>query len=103
MLKAQWCSLRGRTRVRLGLSLNRAGLVVEPERLVDVPGFTCYQSATAYRQAIGRVLYGKDDAWLGQLIRILRVLRTPQLGHKLDLDFLTSAFGRALPRSPTTR
>jgi len=97
MLKAQWCSARGQTRVRLGLSLNRAGLVVEPERLADVPGFTCYQSATAYRQAVGRVLYGKDDAWLGQLIRILRVVRTPQLGHKLDLDFLTSAFRRALP------
>jgi hypothetical protein len=97
MLKAQWCSAHGQTRVRLGLSLKRAGLVVEPGHLADVPGFTCYQSATAYRQAIGRVLYGKDDAWLGQLIRILRVVRTPQLGHKLDLDFLTSAFRRALP------
>ena len=38
-----------------------------------------------------------DVAWLDQVIRILRVVRTPQIGHRLDLRFLTDAFRVALP------
>ena len=56
-----------------------------------------HRSGTAYREDIARTLYGSSVAWLDQVIRILRVVRTPQIGHRLDLRFLTDAFRVALP------
>src|SRR5581483_9085733 len=46
---------------------------------------------------IARTLFGTDEQWLNQLNRILRVVRTPQIGHKIDLKFLTESFRTALP------
>jgi hypothetical protein len=96
-LKVSWCTVRGQVRVRSGLSLTTAGLVAEPAQFRDVPGFAVHASGTAYREIIARTLYGSDESWLNQLIRILRVVRTPQIGHKIDLKFLTDAFRTALP------
>src|SRR5437764_12961843 len=96
-LKVQWCTAHGPARVRHGLALARAGVVAEPGQFRDVPGFTAHRSGTAYREEIARTLYGSSVAWLDQVIRILRVVRTPQIGHRLDLRFLTGAFRVALP------
>jgi uncharacterized protein (TIGR02680 family) len=96
-LKPQWCTAHGSARVRDGLTLTTAGVVAEPGQLRDVPGFTTHRSGTAYREEIARTLYGTDIAWLDQVIRILRVVRTPHIGHRLDLRFLTTAFRHALP------
>jgi uncharacterized protein (TIGR02680 family) len=96
-LKPQWCTSHGSARVRDGLTLATAGVVAEPGQLRDVPGFTTHRSGTAYREEIARTLYGTDTAWLDQVIRILRVVRTPHIGHRLDLRFLTTAFRHALP------
>ena len=96
-LKVNWCTMHGQVRVRSGLSLTTAGLVAEPAQFRDVAGFVVHTSGTAYREIIARTLYGSDEAWLNQLIRILRVVRTPQIGHKIDLKFLTDAFRTALP------
>jgi uncharacterized protein (TIGR02680 family) len=96
-LKVQWCTVHGAARVRDGLALANAGVVAEATQFRDVPGFTLHRSGSAYREEIARTLYGSDTAWLDQVIRILRVVRTPQIGHRLDLRFLTSAFRLALP------
>jgi hypothetical protein len=80
-----------------GLSLVTAGFVADPAQFRDVPGFVVYPSGTAYREAVARPLYGTDEQWLNQLNRILRVVRTPQIGHKIDLKFLTESFRTALP------
>jgi uncharacterized protein (TIGR02680 family) len=96
-LKPQWCTAHGSVRVRDGLMLATAGVVAEPGQFRDVPGFTTHRSGTAYREEIARTLYGTDMAWLDQAIRILRVVRTPHIGHRLDLRFLTTAFRHALP------
>ena len=96
-LKVQWCTAHGPARVRDGLALATAGIVAEPGQFRDVPGFTLHRSGTAYREDIARTLYGSNAAWLDQVIRILRVVRTPQIGHRLDLRFLTDAFRVALP------
>lgn len=96
-LKVQWSTVHGSARVRDGLALATAGVVAEPAQFRDVPGFTLHRSGSAYREEIARTLYGSDTAWLDQVIRILRVVRTPQIGHRLDLRFLTSAFRVALP------
>jgi hypothetical protein len=96
-LKVQWCTASGPIRIRSGLSLVTAGFVADPARFRDVPGFVAHPSGTAYREAIARTLYGTDEQWLNQLNRILRVVRTPQIGHKIDLNFLTESFRTALP------
>jgi hypothetical protein len=96
-LKVQWCSANGPVRVRSGLSLVTAGFVADPAQFRDVPGFVVHPSGTAYREAVARTLYATDEQWLSQLNRILRVVRTPQIGHKIDLKFLTESFRTALP------
>jgi uncharacterized protein (TIGR02680 family) len=96
-LKVQWCTASGPVRVRSGLSLVTAGFVADPAQFRDVPGFVVQPSGTAYREALARTLYGTDEQWLNQLNRILRVVRTPQIGHKIDLKFLTESFRTALP------
>jgi hypothetical protein len=97
IMTVSWCTLRGQTRVRAGLSLTTAGFVSDPARFKEVPGFKAHPTGTAYRETIARVLYDTDEAWLNQMNRILRVVRTPQIGHKIDLKFLTQAFRTALP------
>ena len=96
-MTVSWCTLSGQTRVRSGLSLTTAGFIADPARFKEVLGFTSHPTGTAYRETIARVLYETDEAWLNQLNRILRVVRTPQIGHKIDLKFLTQAFRTALP------
>lgn len=96
-MTVNWCTLRGQTRVRAGLSLTTAGFVADPARFKETPGFKAHPTGTAYRETIARVLYDTDEAWLNQMNRILRVVRTPQIGHKIDLKFLTQAFRTALP------
>ena len=96
-ITVSWCTLTGQTRVRVGLSLTTTGFVADPGRFKEVPGFTVHPTGTAYRETIARVLYDSDEAWLNQLNRILRVVRTPQIGHKIDLRFLTQSFRTALP------
>jgi len=96
-ITVNWCTLSGQTRVRSGLSLTTAGFVADPVRFKEVPGFKVHPTGTAYRETIARVLYDSDEAWLNQLIRILRVVRTPQIGNRIDLKFLTQAFRTALP------
>jgi hypothetical protein len=97
-LTVSWCTISGsQTRVRSGLSLTAAGFVADPARFKEVQGFVTHPTGTAYRETIARVLYDADEAWLNQLNRILRVVRTPQIGHKIDLKFLMQAFRTALP------
>lgn len=97
-LTVSWCTIgSGQIRVRSGLSLTTAGFVADPARFKEVPGFLTHPTGTAYREMIARVLYDTDEAWLNQLNRILRVVRTPQIGHKIDLKFLMQAFRTALP------
>lgn len=96
-MTVNWCTLAGQTRVRAGLSLTTTGFVNDPGRFKEIPGFTAHPTGTTYRETIARVLYDMDEAWLNQLNRILRVVRTPQIAHKIDLKFLTQAFRTALP------
>lgn len=96
-LRLQWCTAHGAARVRDGLTLAKAGLITEPGQLRDTPEFTIHRSGTAYREEIARTLFDSDIGWLDQIVRILRVVRTPKIGDRLDLNFLTEAFRAALP------
>ncbi|WP_433007921.1 TIGR02680 family protein [Kribbella sp. CA-294648] len=96
-LRRKWCTLQGTGRVRAGLMLVNAGFVAEPSHLADVPRFKAHDTGSAYRDEIARELFGTEHGWLDQLIRILRVIRTPKIGDRLDLGFLIQAFREALP------
>lgn len=96
-LKVTWCTVGGQARVRFGLSLTASGFVADPSQFKGVPGFVAHPSGTAYREAIARTLFGAEEPWLNQLNRILRVVRTPQIGSRIDLKFLTESFRIALP------
>ncbi|GAA4256396.1 TIGR02680 family protein [Dactylosporangium darangshiense] len=96
-LKTHWCTLHGRHRVRAGLTLLSAGLVAEPQQLRDIEGFVLHRTGAAYREAIARTMFGTASDLLDQVVRILRVVRTPKIGDRLDLAFLTTAFRNALP------
>src|SRR5262245_23538874 len=100
--KLHWCTAHGTpgagpARVRGGVTLISAGLVAEPGQLHDVPGFVAHKTGALYRDEVARTLFTTDTAWLDQVIRILRVVRTPKIGDRLDLRFLTEAFRTALP------
>src|SRR5581483_5564272 len=96
-LKMRWCTASGPLRVRFGISLATAGFVADPAQFRDMPEFVVHPSGAMYRETIARTLFGTDEQWLNQLNRILRVVRTPQIGHKIDLKFLTESFRTALP------
>src|SRR6266508_6062725 len=99
--KLQWCTAHttpraGPARVRSGITLVSAGLVAEPGQLHAVPGFVAHKAGALYRDEIARTLFTTDAPWREQLIRNIRVVRTPKIGDRLDLKFLTQAFRTAL-------
>lgn len=97
-LRRKRCTLRGTGRVRGSLTLVNAGFVAEPSPLADVPHFTSHDSGSAYRDEIARELFDSEHGRLEQLIQILRVIRTPKIGDRLDLGFLIQAFREDLPQ-----
>lgn len=92
-----WCTLIGRHRVRAGLTLVESGYPVDPGHIKAVTGFEQHASGEKYRAAIARTMFDGDGAVLAQLIRVLRVLRTPKIGARFEVDDLATAFRHALP------
>ncbi|TKG59280.1 SbcC/MukB-like Walker B domain-containing protein [Prauserella endophytica] len=92
-----WCTLLGHQRVRSGLTLVESGFPVEPSQVKNIVGFEQHPSGEKYRAAIARTMFDGDAAVLTQLIRVLRVLRTPKIGARFEVDDLATAFRHALP------
>jgi hypothetical protein len=92
-----WCTLFGRLRVRAGLTLVESGYPVDSSQIKTVTGFEQYTSGEKYRAAIARTMFDGDTAVLTQLTRVLRVLRTPKIGARFEVDDLATAFRHALP------
>ncbi|MCK2245203.1 MULTISPECIES: SbcC/MukB-like Walker B domain-containing protein [unclassified Crossiella] len=92
-----WCTLLGSHRVRSGLTLVESGYPVDPGQVKTVTGFEQHTSGEKYRAAIARTMFDGDTAVLTQLTRVLRVLRTPKIGARFDMDNLATAFRHALP------
>ncbi|GLZ28072.1 hypothetical protein Lesp02_02620 [Lentzea sp. NBRC 105346] len=92
-----WCTLIGRYRVRAGLTLVESGYPVDPAQIKTVTGFDQHASGEKYRAAIARTMFDGDGTVLAQLIRVLRVLRTPKIGARFEVDDLATAFRHALP------
>ncbi len=97
-LDRTWAVCDGRARVRAGLDLHQAAAVRPPSQLAAVPGFRMARTGTEYRSWVGRDLFGfTDPDRLDAVVRMLKVLRTPHLGQRLDPSFFTAQMRIALP------
>ncbi len=97
-LDQTWAVCTGTTRVRAGLDLHQAAAVRPPSQLVAVPGFAVAGNGADYRSRVAGELFGfTDPDRLDAVVRMLKVLRTPHLGQRLDPGFFTEQMRIALP------
>ncbi|AEV85436.1 Methyl-accepting chemotaxis protein 3 [Actinoplanes sp. SE50/110] len=93
-----WVVCRGTARVRDGLDLAVGQAVTEPRELEGVDGLTVYPKGADYTERLATDLFGFDDTErYATVIEMLKVLRTPHLGQKLDPAWFTSQIRSALP------
>lgn len=89
-----WATAEGGSRVRAGLDLHQGSAVRAPG---DVVGLEVAASGSEYQDRVARRLWGFAGAdRLDAVVRILKVLRTPHLGQRLDPDFFTERMRDAL-------
>lgn len=93
-----WVTCTGAARVRGGITLVRGHQVLTPADLGDVPGLERHPSGGAYKQTVTSTLFGfADGDRMDSMIGMLKVLRTPQLGQRLDPSWFTDQMRKALP------
>ncbi|GAA2391925.1 SbcC/MukB-like Walker B domain-containing protein [Dactylosporangium salmoneum] len=93
-----WAICHGSARVRDGLTLAVRQSAAEPKDLRDVPGFVVCDGGRKYAERIATELFGLADAdRFATVIEMLKTLRTPHLGQRLDPDFFTTQIRSALP------
>ncbi len=93
-----WATCEGLSRVSDGLTLHRDAATQSPSDLAGVPGFSAAGSGAEFKRRLTSGLFGFDDAErLDAVVRMLKVLRTPHLGQKLDPEFFTEQMREALP------
>ncbi|MDI6104154.1 SbcC/MukB-like Walker B domain-containing protein [Actinoplanes sp. NEAU-A12] len=93
-----WVVCHGTARVRDGLDLAAGQAVTEPKDLEPVDGVTLYPKGSDYTERLATDLFGFDDTErYATVIEMLKVLRTPHLGQKLDPAWFTSQIRSALP------
>jgi energy-coupling factor transporter ATP-binding protein EcfA2 len=94
----QWSTCHGQSRVGRELLLTTGQQTRQPGELSSLPGFKLAANGTEYRQRISTNLFGFDDSdRLDAVVKMLKVLRTPHLGRKLDPVFFTAQMREALP------
>ncbi len=93
-----WVVCHGTARVRDGLDLAVGQAVSEPKELEGIAGVTVYPKGSDYTERLATDLFGFDDIErYATVIEMLKVLRTPHLGQKLDPAWFTSQIRSALP------
>ncbi len=92
----RWCTARG-ARVRDGLELVTDGFVASAKELEGVPGFEPHRTAGDYRRWCADILLGTDTDRLDAVGKLLRVTRTPKLGERLNIGFVSAKMREALP------
>jgi len=93
-----WATCAGTARVGAGLALHHGASTAAPADLAAVPGYAAAGSGTEYKHRLATALFGFEDAdRLTAVVRMLKVLRTPHLGQRLDPAFVTAQMREALP------
>jgi len=67
-------------------------------RLALEPDGTLFESARAYKQHVGRLLFGLEPAQYDELLRLLYWLRQPQVGEDIEPARLAEQLVQALPQ-----
>lgn len=95
----KWAVCGPVARVRHGLVLAEGSAVTALSDIDEaVEEFRIAGSGAEYKTWQGKELFGFTDTQrIDVVVRMLKVLRTPHLGQKLDPDFLTSRMRDALP------
>ena len=93
-----WIICRGKARVRDGIDLAVGRAAVEPRDLHGVDGLTVMDSGRRYADRIATELFGFSDTdRYATVLEMLKTLRTPHLGQRLDPDWFTAQIRAALP------
>ncbi|WP_328475739.1 hypothetical protein OHA21_20110 [Actinoplanes sp. NBC_00393] len=93
-----WIICRGKARVRDGIDLAVGRAAVEPRDLHGIDGLTVMENGRKYADRIATELFGFSDTdRFSTVLEMLKVLRTPHLGQRLDPDWFTQQIRAALP------
>lgn len=93
-----WVICDGPPRVRDGIILIKANAIVQPGDACESASWHTFpSSAPAYRDYLARGLFDTDADRLSGYVRMLKVIRTPKLGAKLNIGFLDEKLREALP------
>ena len=93
-----WLVCRGEARVRSGLHLANGQATTTPAELRGVPGVQVCGSGQEYAALLAADLFGFTDTDRhATVLEMLKVLRTPHLGQKLNPDWFTAQMRAALP------
>lgn len=95
-LTLRWCTAQG-PRVRDEITLFADGFVTHAKDLTALPGFTMHARAGDYREWCARTLLGAGTDRLDAVGKLLRVTRTPKLGERLNIAFVSEKMRDALP------
>ncbi|MFI6089555.1 SbcC/MukB-like Walker B domain-containing protein [Streptomyces sp. NPDC051218] len=92
-----WAVCEGPDRVRGGLVLIKGSTTVPPSDLESNPGWRRCDTGEAYKQRLAEIVFDGDEYALDSYVRMLRVIRTPKLGERLDQRFLSEQLRMAFP------
>jgi uncharacterized protein (TIGR02680 family) len=95
--KVTWVVAEGRARVRDGLTLVRGNTVVPPADVSDDDSVIVCGTGAEYRDRVARVIFDAPVEHLDAVVRMLKVIRTPKLGTRLNPAFLRESLRDALP------
>lgn len=99
----QWITHRGPERVRAGLTLVREQATVPAIDLPALPGLTRHPNGQEYVKTIASVLFGfTDPRRLRTVVELLKTLRTPKLGNRLNPSWVIDRIREALPPLDTS-
>ncbi|WBC05311.1 SbcC/MukB-like Walker B domain-containing protein [Micromonospora sp. WMMA1976] len=97
-LTRTWMICHGIARVRAGLDLVSGQAVTEPKHLDGIDGVQVFPTGTHYRRKLTTALFGfTDEDRYATVLELLKTLRTPHLGQKLNPDWFTNQIRSALP------
>lgn len=96
-INTAWCTLSGPARIRRDIALVHQRTIVAPKNLEDHPGFVAHASAADYQNHVAARLLGANRHRLNSIGKLLRMVRTPKLGERLNAAFVTDKLREAMP------